>query len=65
VLSQIPRSGSKSISVLEGCYVSPIPSRMKIKGAVSSKNLLSEEPGLVYVSDTYIVPPVRSERYLG
>jgi len=65
VLSRMPRSGSESISVSEGCCVGPMPSRMKTRGAVSSENLPSEEPGLVHVSDAHVVPPVRSERCLG
>jgi len=61
----MPYSSFKSISVLEGYYVSLIPSRIKTKGVVSFKNLLSKEPRLVYVSNTYIIPPVRSKHYLG
>ena len=64
VLSRIPRSGSESISVSEGYCISSMPFRMKTRGAVSFENLLSKEPGLVYVSDTYVVLPVRSKRCL-
>ena len=60
----MPYSGSKSISVSEGYCVSSIPSKIKTRGAVSFKNLLSKEPRLVYISNTYVVLPIRSKRYL-
>jgi len=65
MLSRMPYSGFKSINILKGYYVSPIPFRMKTRGVVSFKNLLSEEPGLMYVFNTYVILPVRSKRCLG
>jgi len=61
----MPYSSFKSISVLKGYCVSPIPFRIKTKGAVSFKNLLNKEPGLVYVFNAYVIPPVKSKRCLG